>query len=282
MRFGKAEDISAIDFSLPNDVPSTKRVLSNVLNSLYSTNVGCGHWGKNYLHNFYPKGTKDELAYYSTQFNSIELNASFYKNYEPEQYKKWYDRTEKNFKFFPKIYQGISHFRRLNNVEDYINNFLLSVAALENKLGTIFLQLREDFTTAKFDLLKSFIENWPIDLPLAIEFRNATWYTDKVSHERIFDLCEKKDISIIFTDSAGRRDLLHMRLSNSKPFIRFIGANHKSDYERIDDWAKRISKWIDDGVSEIAFFVHQNEEMESPRLANYFSQQLSYYQTQIK
>ena len=33
MRFGKAEDISAIDFSLPNDVPSTKRVLSNVLNS---------------------------------------------------------------------------------------------------------------------------------------------------------------------------------------------------------------------------------------------------------
>jgi uncharacterized protein YecE (DUF72 family) len=92
----------------------------------------------------------------------------------------------------------------------------------------------------------------------------------------------KKDISIIFTDSAGRRDLLHMRLSNSKPFIRFIGANHKSDYERIDDWAKRISKWIDDGVSEIAFFVHQNEEMESPRLANYFSQQLSYYQTQIK
>lgn len=87
MRFGKAEDISAIDFSLPNDVPSTKRVLSNVLNSLYSTNVGCGHWGKNYLHNFYPKGTKDELAYYSTQFNSIELNASFYKNYEPEQCK---------------------------------------------------------------------------------------------------------------------------------------------------------------------------------------------------
>jgi uncharacterized protein YecE (DUF72 family) len=59
--------------------------------------------GKELPPQFYPKGTKDELAYYSTQFNSIELNASFYKNYEPEQYKKWYDRTEKNFKFFLKF-----------------------------------------------------------------------------------------------------------------------------------------------------------------------------------
>lgn len=77
MRFGKAEDISAIDFSLPNDVPSTKRVLSNVLNSLYSTNVGCGHWGKNYLHNFYPKGTKDELACMSSKESVLFLRECF-------------------------------------------------------------------------------------------------------------------------------------------------------------------------------------------------------------
>jgi uncharacterized protein YecE (DUF72 family) len=282
MRFGKVEDISAIDFGLPNDAPLTNRILSNTLNPNYSVYIGCGHWGKDYLHNFYPIGTKDELAFYSTQFNSIELNASFYKNYKPEHYRKWYDRTEKIFKFFPKIYQGISHFRRLNNVEDYLNNFLLSVTALEDKLGTIFLQLREDFSTSKFDLLQTFIKNWPIDLPLAIELRNSTWYTDEDNHKRIFDLCEKRNVNIIITDSAGRRDLLHMRLSNLKPFIRLIGANHKSDYERIDEWAKRISKWIDKGISEITFFVHQNEEMESPQLANYFSQQLSYYQTQIK
>src|SRR6476660_9007221 len=79
MQFGKVEDPSKIDFSLPADAKETKEILSKTkaANS-FEAYVGCAKWNKADLKGFYPKGTKDELTYYSTQFNSIELNATFY------------------------------------------------------------------------------------------------------------------------------------------------------------------------------------------------------------
>ena len=75
MKFGKVDDPENIDFTLPKDHPGTKKVLTKHKKSsppnLY---VGCAKWNKQDLKNFYPRGTKDELAYYSSQFNSIELN----------------------------------------------------------------------------------------------------------------------------------------------------------------------------------------------------------------
>jgi uncharacterized protein YecE (DUF72 family) len=44
------------------------------------------------LKGFYPKGTKDELSYYSTQFNSIELNATFYGMPTPDQVQTWKEK----------------------------------------------------------------------------------------------------------------------------------------------------------------------------------------------
>ena len=71
-------------------------------------------------------------------------------------------------------------------------------------------------------------------------------------------------------DTAGRRDLMHMRLTTDTAFIRFVGANHESDYKRLDDWVVRLKHWLDLGLRNIYFFVHQNLEVESPLLAAYF------------
>ncbi|GBL35561.1 hypothetical protein EMGBS15_11560 [Filimonas sp.] len=83
------------------------------------------------LKNFYPKGTKDELVYYATQFNSIEFNASFYRLFPPEQYAKWKDLTPKGFKFFPKLGQEISHWGRLKDTENAVDQFIANVSHLE-------------------------------------------------------------------------------------------------------------------------------------------------------
>ena len=100
MKFGKVEDPGLVDFSMPNDHPDTKRVLSNG-NGNFRVFVGCAKWNKTDLKNFYPRGTKDELTYYSSQFNCIELNATFYRVFAKAQFEKWRDKTPENFRFFP-------------------------------------------------------------------------------------------------------------------------------------------------------------------------------------
>jgi hypothetical protein len=77
-------------------------------------------------------------------------------------------------------------------------------------------------------------------------------------------------------DTAGRRDLLHMRLTTPKVFVRYVGANNpQSDRERLDDWVARLKVWVDQGIRDIYFFVHQNIELESPFLSAYFIEKLN-------
>ena len=69
--------------------------------------------------------------------------------------------------------------------------------------------------------------------------------------------------------------MLHMRLTKDEAFIRYVGANHNSDYRRLDDWIIRLKEWVNMGLKNIHFFVHQNLEQESPLLAAYFIKQLN-------
>ena len=75
MKFGSVETPEIIDFTIPKDHPKTKEILNKVKDdNTPEIYVGCAKWNKADLKGFYPKGTKDELVYYSSQFNSIELN----------------------------------------------------------------------------------------------------------------------------------------------------------------------------------------------------------------
>ncbi len=81
MQFGKVADPGLIDFTLPKDAPETAKVLAAHQNEAdFEVYIGCAKWNRSDLKGFYPRGTKDELTYYAQQFNSIELNATFYKN----------------------------------------------------------------------------------------------------------------------------------------------------------------------------------------------------------
>ena len=76
MKFGKVDNVDEVDFSIPPDHPATDKVLKKSKTKDLKVYVGCGKWNKTDLKNFYPRGTKSELEYYATQFNSIELNAT--------------------------------------------------------------------------------------------------------------------------------------------------------------------------------------------------------------
>jgi uncharacterized protein YecE (DUF72 family) len=276
MKFGKVENPGEIDFTLPKDHPDTLKVFQKenpVENPpIY---VGCAKWSKKDLKNFYPRGTKDELTYYAQQFNSIEMNSTFYRIFPPEQFIKWREKTPEGFRFFPKINQSISHYKQLNDVKEVLDEYLFAVSHLEDRLGTIFLQLHDRFSPKRVHLLEEFIRIWPKDLPLTVELRNTEWFSEPAIANDLYHMLEDNNISNTLVDTAGRRDIMHMRMTTPYPFIRYVGANHESDYKRLDDWVDRIEQWISQGMQELYFFVHQNLEVESPLLSAYLIEQLN-------
>lgn len=274
MKFGQVEDPSLIDFTLPKDDSKTKEILGKNKSGLKNISIGCAKWNKTDLKGFYPKGTKDELTYYATQFNSIELNATFYSLPSPEQVLTWKEKTPSDFKFFPKITNTVSHFRRLINVDDVVTNFATSMLNFGDQLGMVFLQLHDNFKPKDYDRVEKFVKSWPREVPLAIELRSNEWFEEE-NFEKVTQLFEENNITNIIVDTAGRRDMLHMRLTTDSAFIRYVGANADSDYERLDDWLERIKIWKKEGLRNLYFFVHQNVEKASPLLSAYFIEKLN-------
>lgn len=275
MIFGKVEDPGKIDFKLPKDAPETKKILSGNKSKNFEAYVGCAKWNRGDLKGFYPRGTKDELAYYSTQFNSIELNATFYGMPSWQQVETWKNKTPDGFKFFPKLTNTISHYKRLIDVKEVVDDFCNNISNFDEKLGMAFLQLHDNFKPKDFDRLKKMVEEFPKGVPLGIEVRNNEWFENAAVQDEFCQLLEKHNMANIIVDTAGRRDMLHMRLTNPVAFIRYVGANHPSDVTRLEEWIPRLEKWKKEGLQKLYFFVHQNIEVESPLLAAQFIEKLN-------
>lgn len=276
MEFGKVEHPEQIDFTLPKDHPDTQKLLSAHKNAdAFDIHVGCAKWNKKELKGFYPRGIKDELMYYAQEFNSIELNASFYKAPSVDQVRLWKTKVPEGFKFYPKIPREISHFKRLSNVEDSLNQFCDAISNFEDRLGVTFLQVHDNFKPKDFERLKDFVNLFPMGMPLAVEVRSGEWFVPGKECDEMYDLLREQNRTAILVDTAGRRDLLHMRLTTPHAFVRYVGANHPSDYTRLDDWVNRIKQWRAEGLQSLDFFVHQNIEEESPLLSAYFIRQMN-------
>lgn len=276
MKFGQVSNPEEIDFSLPDTPPETIELLGSHNNNLpIEVSVGCAKWNRKDLKGFYPRGTKDELSYYSRQFNSIEMNATYYNSPTKEQVKTWKNKTPADFKFFPKIPQSISHYRRLKDTDELVSAFVDSTVFFEEKLGMAFLQMHENFKPKDFDRLEHFLTTFPKGYPLAVEVRNEAWFSDPNYSKQYYSLLEKTGKTNVLVDTAGRRDMLHMRLTTPTAFVRYVGANHPTDYDRLLDWVRVIKEWKLAGLQKLYFFVHQNIEEESPLLAAHFIQHLN-------
>lgn len=276
MQFGKVTDPGTIDFRLPDDAPETGKVLHKYKNDVpFEVYVGCAKWNRTELKGFYPRGTKDELSYYSKQFNSIELNSTFYGMPSWQQIETWKNKTPDDFKFFPKLTNTISHFKRLIDVKEPVENFCNAISNFEDKLGMAFLQLHDNFSPKDFDRLQKVLVEFPTGIPLGVEVRNAEWFSNAAIQDQFCSLLEQLGMANIIVDTAGRRDMLHMRLTSSVAFVRYVGANHPSDLLRLDEWVTRLEKWRVEGLQKLYFFVHQNIEIESPLLADHFIRRMN-------
>ena len=278
MEFGKVEssELDHIDFTLPPDPPENKKVLSKGKGKT-KFYVGCAKWGrKDWVGMLYPPKTKEKdfLNYYSTIFNAIEFNGTFY-HAKPDQIKKWREQTADNFIFCPKFSQNITHLKRLKNVSKEVEIFLQAVAEFKEKLGPIFLMPHPQFGTKNLDTLSTFIEDFPRDFKMFLELRNGEWYEQGYNKE-LYALLREHKRGTVITDSAAHRNFVHMHLSTAECFIRFVGnALYRTDYERIDAWVQRIKLWMQQGLEKCYFFMHQELEIHSPPLIKYFIEEMN-------
>lgn len=275
MEFGSAPDLDKIDLSLPPDHPETAAVLKKGLSKKMKPKFyyGCAKWGrKDWVGILYPPKTKEKdfLPEFSKHFNSIELNSTYYRIPTPSMIKGWAEKTEDDFIFCPKFSKVAGPSRNLNPLN--VELFLEATQAFGKKLGPYFLMLDQRFSIKSFPVLKEFIESLP-KLDLFLEFRHESWFEKTPEANDAFEYLRQKNIGSIITDVAGRRDILHQRLTTDSAFIRFVGNFlHPTDYTRIDDWAYRVKEWLNKGLKNVYFFMHHNSdegEIHSPELSVY-------------
>ncbi len=146
--------------------------------------LGTSGWNyKHWVNNFYPKGlpAREQLAYLSQHFNTVELNASFYRLPLASSFDKWNNDTPDDFTFSVKVPRPISHFKRLAGVEDEWRGLREAAKPLAHKIRVYLCQFPPSFRASDetVDHLEAFSRlvggAW-----VAFEFRHATWFEPAV------------------------------------------------------------------------------------------------------
>lgn len=282
MEFGRVpiETLDQIHFDLPDDPVFNTSVLSGVKVANPKIYLGCAKWGRTeWVGKIYPPKTKEKdfLQHYVQHYNSIELNATHYKIYGAAGIAKWAATAkDKDFKFCPKMYQGITHRGTLGNKQFALDEYFRGIVAFGDKLGPIFVQVSDSFSTKRKDELFSFLAKLPTDLQFFLEVRHPDWFAKESIRDEMMTFLKVHNMGIVITDTSGRRDCAHMYLTVPKTFIRYVGNSlHATDYTRVDAWIARMKYWIERGMEELYFFMHMHDEAFSPELTVYMVDKLN-------
>src|SRR5690606_6029704 len=154
--------------------------------------------------------------------------------------------------------------------DEKIKEFVDATVLFEDKLGMAFLQMHDNYKPKDFDRLANFLHNFPKGYPLAVEVRNEAWFSDVEISRQLYKLLEETGTTNVLVDTAGRRDIVQMRLTTPVAFIRYVGATHPSEYDRLIAAVHVNKEWKVEGLQQLYFFSHQNIEQESPWLASHF------------
>jgi len=282
MEFGRVpeSELNNIDFSLPKEPAFNKAVLSGKRLADPKVYLGCAKWGRTeWVGKIYPLKTKEKdfLDHYVKHYNSIELNATHYKIYGATGIAKWAAKAGgKDFKFCPKMYQGVTHRGSLLNKDFITSEFLRGIVAFEEHLGPVFVQVSDTFTTKRKEELFTFLRSLPTDMQFFLEVRHPDWFGKEDMRNELFEFLRSINMGIVITDTSGRRDCAHMHLTVPKAFIRYVGNSlHPTDYTRVDEWISRMQYWIENGMEELYFFMHMHDEAFSPELTVYMVDKLN-------
>ena len=200
------------------------------------------------------------LTYYSSLFNSIEINSTFYKIPMPATFSRWVTEVPPGFRFTVKLWRGITHTPRLQFDPADVSRFLRAASTVGNKKACMLIQLPPGLHADAFGQLERLLAAIDASDPdrswkLAVEFRHRSWYTPEVN-------------TLLTRHHAGR--VLHdmpssaiAELPSDHPtlpfvYLRFHGpeGNYKGGYAAtlLAAWAERIRVWMAEEKEVYVYF----------------------------
>jgi uncharacterized protein YecE (DUF72 family) len=227
--------------------------------------VGCSGW--NYTHwreSVYPKGVPQRqwLPYYATLFDTVEVNATFYRLPSRETVSAWISSTPDDFVFSIKASRYLSHVKRLRGIADGIARLRERIERLLNtpKMGPLLWQLPENFHRDDERLAEALeaLPKWRH----CIEFRHPSWFVGDV-----MAMLREHGVALVIGDHPERPFQLH-ELTTDWTYVRLHhgkrGRRGNYSQSELETWRRRIAAWRAD--AEV--FVYCNNDWEAFAVRN--------------
>jgi uncharacterized protein YecE (DUF72 family) len=199
---------------------------------------------------FYPAGLRGDalLRHYASRLSACELNNTFYQQPTPAKVAAWVDATPPDFRFAVKAQRGGS-FRSLQ--VDPVGSVPWLTGPLRpfgERLGTVLFRV-PDGVGRDDARLAAFLAAWPSDLPLTVEFQDASWHVDEV-----FAMLADAGAAVCATELP--EDTEPPILRRTGPFIYLRLRRHDYTPDELAGWAARIEPFVADGLDAFVFFRH--------------------------
>ena len=209
---------------------------------------------------FYPANIKAEemLPFYAANLNAVEINNTFYRMPKEHVVDSWRDAVGPEFRFSIKASRRITHQKRLKDIEEPLSYLIRRAARLEDKLGMVLFQLPPNMP-ANTERLTALLEQWPDELPAALEFRHDSWFQDE-----IFEALASRNIALVLSED-GESQLPEVTATGNTAYLRLRKPGYTDTALR--KWIARTQKC---GAKQVfAFFKHEDDGA-GPELAKRF------------
>lgn len=196
---------------------------------------------------FYPPGMKpsEYLSYYATQFDTVEVDSTFYRTPAISTVKGWYAKTPPGFLFAAKVPQIITHEKALRDCDQDVKQYLQAMDCLGEKLGPLLFQFgyfnKKAFAgVAEFlARLVPFLKKLPKGYRFALEIRNKNWLVPE-----FVDALRERHVALALVDHVWMprpRQLFEKfdPITADFAYVRWIG-DRKGIEEKTKTWTKTI------------------------------------------
>jgi uncharacterized protein YecE (DUF72 family) len=145
--------------------------------------IGCSGFSyKHWLGRFYPQGLAQRkwFAFYCEQFNTLELNVTFYRFPKLQTLQNWYTTSPAGFRFAVKAPKGITHYKQFHNSTDLITRFYSVInEGLQEKLGPVLFQMPSKFSYSE-ERLERILTSLDPAFKNVLEIRHESWWREDV------------------------------------------------------------------------------------------------------
>ncbi len=195
------------------------------------------------------------LARYAEVFDTVELNASFYRWPKDSTFTAWREQLPDGFAMSVKAHRGLTHYRRLASPEPWIERFERCWQLLGDRRGVLLVQLHPEHhrDSSSEERLDSFLHSVPTPIRVAVELRHPSWDAPAV-----YALLEHHRAAYVVMSGAGLRciprattDLVYVRMHGPDPGAIYTGSYTPTDLRW---WADRITKWDGEGRDVWMYF----------------------------